>query len=75
MTVNEEADVPMWQGIVARKRREQQQAINEFTSKYTASTDKIGGVAICDLPHEKQRELLSEGELQAETVIISYIAQ
>lgn len=75
MTVNEEADVPMWQGIVARKRREQQQAINEFTSKYTASTDKIDGVAICDLPHEKLRELLSEGDLQAETVTIAYITQ
>ncbi|KAG2414608.1 hypothetical protein HFD88_003799 [Aspergillus terreus] len=75
MAINEEADVPMWQEIVAGKRREQQQAINEFTSKYTASTDKIDGVAICDLPHEKLRELLSEGELQAETVIISYITQ
>ncbi|KAL5356743.1 amidase signature domain-containing protein [Aspergillus floccosus] len=75
MTVNGEVDGPMWQGIVARKRREQQRAIKESTSKYIASTDTINGVSICDLPHEKLRELISKGELQAETVTLAYITQ
>ncbi|KAL4892481.1 amidase signature domain-containing protein [Aspergillus ambiguus] len=64
-----------WETVVSRKRREQQHAIKEFTSTYVNSTETVDNVAICDLPHERLKDLLSRGELQAETVTIAYITR
>lgn len=62
-----------WQDIAARKCKIRDQAIDDFLQRYSDPGQLVSGVDICDLEHDKLRELLARGAVQAEKVTIAYI--
>ncbi|KAF9883633.1 hypothetical protein FE257_003105 [Aspergillus nanangensis] len=74
-SIDGEAPASTWEDVVVKKRHEQQRAIKQFALKHAATSELFDGLALCDLPHKRLQELLSRGELLAETVTIAYITR
>ncbi|KAJ5820241.1 amidase signature domain-containing protein [Penicillium riverlandense] len=62
-----------WQEIVARKRRDQAQAIEGFLQRHKNINPSSDGTEICSLDHKILLESLSRGDLTAESVALAYI--
>lgn len=62
-----------WQEIVARKRRDQAQAIEGFLQKHQNIKPSSDGIEICSLDHKNLLESLSRGDVTAESVALAYI--
>jgi hypothetical protein len=62
-----------WQEIVARKRRDQAQAIEGFLQRQQNIKPSCDGTEICSLGHKILLESLSLGDITAESVALAYI--
>lgn len=62
-----------WKGIVARKRRDQAQAIEAFLQKQHGAKSHRENIGICSLSHSDLLEALTKGDLTAESVALAYI--
>ncbi|KAJ5232287.1 amidase signature domain-containing protein [Penicillium chermesinum] len=64
-----------WEDIVARKRRDQTQAIEAFLQRQRGAKSFSDGIdiEICSLEHKELFEALASGNLTAESVTLAYI--
>lgn len=62
-----------WEDIVARKRRDQAQAIESFLKKHHGAKSLADSIDICSLEHNALLEALTRGDVTAESVALAYI--